>query len=149
MLGVGLAATQIGVAKRMIVIKPSGFNAETSDPAEHNKEYTVMINPQIELSGKKIEWTEACLSLPSTDGKVQRSETATVSYMDMTGETRRIVAEWPYAGGLQHEIDHLDGVLYIQRQIKKKSFSTLKRLRNIRRKEMIKQRRIRKEKSIY
>ena len=63
MLGVGLAATQIGVAKRMITIKPKSFNSENIDPAEYNKDYIIMINPLIETSGNKIEWIEECLSL--------------------------------------------------------------------------------------
>tara|TARA_R110001599_G_scaffold176521_1_gene368687 strand:- start:228 stop:803 length:576 start_codon:yes stop_codon:yes gene_type:complete len=145
MFGIGLAASQIGVLKRMIVIKPKGFNAENLDPSEYNKEYTVMINPQIETSGEKIEWTESCLSLPGTQGKVTRSQQATVTYLNLDGETKTLVADWPYAGGLQHEIDHLEGILYTKRQEGKRSFSTLSRLKRVRRKEMIKQRKLRRE----
>ena len=104
-----------------------------------------LINPQIEVSGEKIEWTESCLSLPGTQGKVTRSQKATVTYLNLDGETKNLVADWPYAGGLQHEIDHLEGILYTKRQERKRSFSTLSRLRRIRRKEMIKQRKLRRE----
>lgn len=144
MFGAGLAAPQIGTNSRMIVIKPSSFQAENIDPAEYDKEYTVMINPIIETSGQKIEWVEQCLSLPQTDGKVKRFETAKVTYTDLKGETKHILASWPFSGGLQHEIDHLDGYLYIQRQEKKKVRTTLFKINRFRRKEMIKQRRLKR-----
>ena len=145
MFGAGLAAPQIGVLKRMIVIKPSGFDAQNLDPAEYNEEYTVMINPQIEKSGKEIEWVEACLSLPGTSGKVKRSESVNITYMNLKGETKKYIANWPYAGGLQHEIDHLDGIVYTNRQEKKRSHSTLYKLRRNRRKQMIAERKRRRE----
>ena len=144
MFGAGLAAPQIGSSKRMIVIKPSNFGVENPDPSSINKDYMVMINPSIEVSGDQVEWIEACLSLPETQGKVTRSSEAIVSYMNLDGETKTFKAEWPFSGGLQHEIDHLEGILYIDRQPKKKRWSTLYKLKRKRRKQEIQQRRARR-----
>ena len=144
MFGAGLAAPQIGVTKRMIVIKPAQFGAANVDPYDHNSEYMVMINPTIETGGEMIEWVEACLSLPGTDGKVKRYADSVVTYMSLDGETKTIQAGWPFAGGLQHEIDHLDGKVFINRQDKKKSRSTLYKLSRHRRKEMIAARKARR-----
>ena len=144
MFGAGLAAPQIGVSKRMVVIKPSSFGAENPEPSSINEEYLIMINPSVEVSGEKIEWIEACLSLPETQGKVERSSEAQITYMNLDGDTRTFKAAWPFAGGLQHEIDHLDGVLYIDRQHKKKRWSTLYKLKRKRRKQEIQERRARR-----
>jgi peptide deformylase len=67
--------------------------------------------------------------------------------MDLKGNTKKITADWPFSGALQHEIDHLDGFLYIQRQNKKSRWRTLHNLKRARRKEMINQRRIRRMKN--
>ena len=144
MFGAGLAAPQIGISKRMIVIKPSAFGAENPEPSSINEEYLVMINPSIEVSGENIEWVEACLSVPGTQGKVERSSEANVTYMSIDGETKAFVAQWPFSGALQHEIDHLEGILYIDRQNKKKRWATLYNLKRKRRKQKIQEKRARR-----
>ena len=101
----------------------------------------VLINPTLENQGEKIEWKEGCLSLPEIEGKVQRHEITLVKYTSETGEEKRIIAEWPFSGGIQHECDHLDGKLFIHRMEKKKAAFLLDRWRRKKRKERIKAKR--------
>lgn len=98
--GVGLAAVQIGKLKRMLVI----------DDYEGSK--LVMINPKrVEESGD-VEALEGCLSVPERVGKVKRFETVKVEYQMADGEETAIEAEGFLARIIQHEMDHLDGILY-------------------------------------
>lgn len=98
--GVGLAAVQIGKLKRMLVI----------DDYEGSK--LVMINPKrVEESGD-IEALEGCLSVPERVGKVKRFEKVKVEYQTADGEETAIEAEGFLARIIQHEMDHLDGILY-------------------------------------
>ena len=140
-MGAGLAAPQIGVNKKVCVIKPSSFGIENPDPSEYNSEYMVLINPVLENTGDEIKWKEACLSLPEIDGQVTRFETTLVKYKNDKGEDRRFIAEWPFSGGLQHECDHLVGKLFIHRMDKKKAAFLLERWRRKKRKEQIKAKR--------
>ena len=112
MFGAGLAAPQIGVRKRIVVIQPEQFKFKNPMPSEYNPDYLVMINPVIELSGDKIKWEESCLSIPGVKGIVERYESCKVTFLDEKGATQTIDAPWPFSGGIQHEVDHLDGILY-------------------------------------
>ncbi|MEJ2738877.1 MAG: peptide deformylase [Dehalococcoidia bacterium] len=99
--GVGLAAPQIGVSLRVAVIEI---------PEE---EVIVLINPEIvKRTGERII-DEACLSIPGYHGTIKRSEQVKVKALDRTGKAIRIKGEDLLAQALEHEIDHLDGVLYI------------------------------------
>jgi peptide deformylase len=100
--GVGLAATQVGVPLRLAVI-------EVEDVV------TVLINPEIVRIGEPIEKDEGCLSVPGYWGKITRGETTVVKARDRHGKEIRVKGEGLLAQALQHEIDHLDGVLYIDR----------------------------------
>jgi peptide deformylase len=141
MMGAGIAAPQIGVNKQVVVIKPSVFGKDNPDPSEYNPEYMVIINPMLQNTGDTITWKEGCLSLPSLEGKVERSETTLVKYTSENGEEKRLIAEWPFSGGIQHECDHLEGKLFIHRMDKKKAAFMLDRLRRKKRKERIKAKR--------
>lgn len=141
MMGAGIAAPQIGVNKQVVVIKPSVFGKENPDPSEYNPEYMVIINPTLQNTGDTITWKEGCLSLPSLEGKVNRSETTLIKYTSENGEEKRLIAEWPFSGGIQHECDHLEGKLFIHRMDKKKAAFMLDRLRRKKRKERIKAKR--------
>lgn len=109
--GVGLAAPQVGVPKRIVVFfVPAARNGNDEVPL------TVMINPVIEpLTRAQDEQYEACLSVPGLTGKVPRYRKIRYSYQDLSG--RRIEREAVdfHARVVQHECDHLDGVLYPQR----------------------------------
>ena len=71
-MGVGLAAPQIGVKKRVVVIKPASFNSENPEPSEYNSEYLVLVNPSLQASGETIKWKEGCLSVPLINSDVER-----------------------------------------------------------------------------
>lgn len=101
--GVGLAAPQIGISKRVVVI----------DAGEGLIE---LINPEIiEYSDETEVQAEGCLSIPGAQGEVERYYKVTVRAMDRQGKTFEISGEGLLARALQHEIDHLHGVLYIDR----------------------------------
>jgi peptide deformylase len=98
--GVGLAANQIGVPLQVAVI-------------ELEEKVTELINPQlIRASGEVIDW-EGCLSIPGFVAEVTRAQRVTVKARDRRGKEFRIKGEELFARALQHEIDHLNGILYI------------------------------------
>tara|TARA_B100000575_G_C23038540_1_gene597715 strand:+ start:46 stop:615 length:570 start_codon:yes stop_codon:yes gene_type:complete len=140
-MGAGLAAPQIGVNTKICVIKPKVFGIDNPDPSEYNSDFMVIINPTLQNSGDIQTWKEACLSIPGIDAKVSRPETTLISYTSENGETKKLIAEWPFSGGLQHECDHLEGKLFIHRMDKKKAAFLLDRWRRKKRKERIKAKR--------
>ncbi|NMW84900.1 peptide deformylase [Peptoniphilus sp. AGMB00490] len=106
--GVGLAAPQVGILKRVIVI-------DNRDEEDGNRFY--MINPEIiEKEGEEVS-LEGCLSVPGKQGSVKRAKDVKVRYNDLYGEEKIMEAEDFLARILQHEIDHLDGVLYTDKAI--------------------------------
>jgi peptide deformylase len=105
-IGIGLAAPQVGVAKRVIVI----------DVAREGEEPQPMMlaNPEILWrSSEEATFSEGCLSLPEHYAEVTRPEKIRLRYLDYQNEIREIEAEGLLATCLQHEIDHLDGVLFV------------------------------------
>lgn len=143
-MGAGLAAPQIGQNQKVVVIKPKVFGMDNPDPSAYNPDYMVLINPQLDNTGDEIKWKEACLSIPGIDSHVTRKETTLVRYISEQGEEKRLVAEWPFAGGLQHECDHLEGKLFIHRMPKRRAAFLLERWRKKRRKKLLKEKRARK-----
>jgi peptide deformylase len=98
--GIGLAANQVGVPLQVVVI-------------ELEEKVTELINPQlVRASGELIDW-EGCLSLPGFVAEVKRHAKVTVKARDRQGKEFRVKGEELFARALQHEIDHLNGVLYI------------------------------------
>ena len=79
--------------------------------------------------------------MPDIVGSIERNETTLIKYTSETGENKRLIAEWPFSGGLQHECDHLLGKLFIHRMDKKKAAFLLDRWRRKKRKENIKKKR--------
>lgn len=109
--GVGLAAPQIGISKRIIVIE---FGDE-EDETVPNQLY-VMINPEIiKESNDKVPGIEGCLSVPGVVGNVDRSLAVTVRGQNVHGKPVKIRAQGWLARIFQHEIDHINGVLYTDR----------------------------------
>ena len=120
--GVGLAAPQVGLPVQLAVIEDrpeysKDISAERLAERERNPvPFQVLINPRIiEQSAEQAEFFEGCLSLAGFSALVKRSRRVTVEYLDDRGQLRRIEAQGWYARILQHEIDHLDGSLYIDR----------------------------------
>ena len=99
--GVGLAATQIGIPLRVIVIGIPG------------EEDIALINPEVVRKEGERLVNEGCLSVPGYFGEIKRAETVTVKGLDINGKKIRIKATELLAEVLEHEIDHLNGVLYI------------------------------------
>ena len=102
--GIGLAATQVDVHKRIIVI----------DISETRDQLLVLINPEILESDGLQVCEEGCLSVPGIYDKVERAETVAVRYLDLDGKEKRIEADGLLAVCVQHEIDHLDGHVFVE-----------------------------------
>jgi len=111
--GAGLAAPQIGVGLRVVVF---GFESSPRYPEEDAVPRTVLVNPVIEaLSDDRDEGWEGCLSVPGLRGAVSRYTHIRYSGFDQTGATIQREAHGFHARVVQHECDHLDGILYPQR----------------------------------
>jgi len=105
--GVGLSAPQVGVSKRIIVVDTS--------PRQENQSLIVLINPEIINSEGEIISEEGCLSLPGFITRLQRKQKVFVKGLDKNGKEIEIEAEGLLARAFQHEIDHLEGILLIDR----------------------------------
>ncbi len=114
--GVGLAAPQIAVSQRVIVVRlPAGEDAEEKFGEQAGVLYEV-VNPEIiKTSNEEVEGVEACLSIPGYYGTVDRKTQVVIRGADRDGKEIRIKAYDWLARVFQHEIDHLDGVLYIDK----------------------------------
>jgi peptide deformylase len=118
--GIGLAAIQIGVPKRVIVMDL----AKKDEP----KEPQVIINPQLLWrSEERTIYEEGCLSIPEFYEEVERPAKVRVKYLDLTGAEQELEASGLLATCLQHEIDHLDGVLFIDHISKLKRDRVIKK----------------------
>jgi peptide deformylase len=118
-MGVGLAATQVGMLRRLLVFQ-----------ASHDSEPTALINPEIEWSSDDLALAEeGCLSLPRVSMDVERPLYVTVAGLDVDGEPVRIEASGLEARVLQHEIDHLDGILILDRTERDQRKGALRALR--------------------
>ncbi|MBY2911843.1 peptide deformylase [Rhizobium leguminosarum] len=104
--GIGLAAIQIGVPRRMLVIDIAREGEE--------KQPQVFINPEIvKASDERSVYEEGCLSIPDYYAEVERPAVVSVKYLDRNGKEQTVEADGLLATCLQHEIDHLNGVLFI------------------------------------
>ena len=117
--GAGLAAPQVYQSLRLVIFQAPGERAEAADGEEafdHTAPLTVLINPVIEVLGPDMQtgW-EGCLSVPGLRGMVARNSHIRYSGVDRAGKPISRVARGFHARVVQHECDHLDGVLYPQR----------------------------------
>ena len=121
--GVGLAAPQVGVGVQVIVVEYAEgsedvdpeADADTAPEPKPKKLYAV-VNPEITRQSKETELgTEGCLSIPDYMGEVERNNTATVKGLDRHGKSFKLKTKGWMARIFQHEIDHLNGVLFIDR----------------------------------
>lgn len=109
--GVGLAAPQVGESLRLVVVEYTDDENENAKPKAY-----VLVNPEIvKTSAETVTDVEACLSVPGLAGEVERFEAVTVKAKNRHGKLIKINAEGWLARIFQHEIDHLDGVLYVDR----------------------------------
>jgi peptide deformylase len=107
--GIGLAAPQVGEAVRLVVVDTEW----REENAERNP--LVLVNPVIVASEGQITWTEGCLSVPEFEAEVERFAKVKLRAQDLEGRELQLDAEGLQAVCFQHEIDHLDGVLFIDR----------------------------------
>jgi peptide deformylase len=124
--GIGLAAPQIGVSRRLIVMDPARD--------EEAKTPRTMVNPEILSRGDEMRvHDEGCLSIPDITAEVERPALTRVSYLDLEGKKQEIELEGIWSTLVQHEIDHLNGALFIdylsrlKRNMIVKRFTKLKR----------------------
>jgi peptide deformylase len=103
--GVGLAAPQIGVSKRIVVIDTS--------PRQEGQRLLHLVNPEIVMAEGETVFTEGCLSVPGEAEDVERAAKVRVKALDRDGKPFEIDGEGLLAIALQHELDHLDGVLFV------------------------------------
>jgi len=123
--GIGLAAPQIGISKRLTVIDLS-FQKKPEDKI-------VLINPEvIEIKGKQVE-EEGCLSLPEIRDRVARAAEVKVRAQDAEGKPIEVEGKELLARAIQHEIDHLDGILFIFRLSRLKRDLQLRKIRRLQR----------------
>ncbi len=119
--GIGLAAVQVGILKRLIVIDISK-NDEGKDPL-------FLVNPEIIFRSKQTStYEEGCLSLPGHYAEIERPAECHINYIDYNGKQKNLKADGLLATCIQHEIDHLDGVLFIDYLSKLKKDMILKKL---------------------
>ena len=143
--GLGLAANQVGVPLRVLVMGipsaelgtgpstelragPAPFEEKAEEPVEGDdrvvEEY-VLVNPEfVKKSGERVV-DEGCLSIPGYRGTLTRAERVTVKGLDRDGRSVRLKADGLMAQALEHEIDHLDGILYIDRMKEQGTLDTL------------------------
>jgi len=121
--GVGLAAPQIGVLRRVAVVDVRG--------PDDGPDLHVLINPEIIEREGRITWEEGCLSFPGLYEKIDRNDRVTVRALGVDGEPHEIEAEGLLAVALQHEIDHLHGILYIDHLSRLKRSLALKKYKKL------------------
>ena len=125
-LGIGLAAIQIGVPKRIIVMDIS--------KDENKKEPRYFVNPVIKnRNDEKAKYEEGCLSVPDQFAEIERPKACEVEYWDYYGEKKLLKADGLLATCIQHEMDHLEGILFIDYLSKLKKSIIIKKLSKINR----------------
>ena len=118
--GVGLAAVQVGVPKRVVTIDATR--------GEEEKQPIALINPEIVWSSEeKIAHEEGCLSIPEYLDEVERPERVKVRFLDLEGRTQELEADGLLARVVQHEVDHINGVLFIDHLSKLKRDRVIKK----------------------
>ena len=122
--GIGLAAIQIGVPKRIIVMDISRD--------KEKKEPKYFVNPIIKNKNeKKVKYEEGCLSVPDQFAEIERPNTCEVEYLDYNGKKQLLKADGLLATCIQHEMDHLEGILFIDYLSKLKRSMIIKKLSKI------------------
>ena len=119
--GIGLAAIQVGILKRLVVIDIS--------KGEEEKKPMFLINPQIIHRSKKTSiYEEGCLSLPGQFAEIERPAECILKYIDYNGKEKELKADGLLATCVQHEVDHLNGILFIDYLSKLKKDMIIKKL---------------------
>ena len=134
--GIGLAAIQVGVPKRILVIDLQEPEEEGGEPVRDPR---VFINPEIlETSDQEVPYTEGCLSVPDQYAEVDRPDRIRARWLDEQGIQHEEAIEGLLATCLQHEMDHLNGILFIDHLSRLKREMILKRLAKLRKEQGLK-----------
>ena len=136
--GVGLAAQQVGEALQLTVIdvsevedRPSTMRLNGEDVDPRAEMPLVLINPQITPHNETLAGTEGCLSFPEITGEIERAESIAVTAQTLDGDTIKFEAGGLLARAIQHEVDHLNGVLFIDRMNSAAKASLASRLKRL------------------
>lgn len=113
--GIGLAAPQVNIHKNIVVLDIDYEISEDEPPVLSNKVSRIFINPKITHREGEQLFNEGCLSVPGTYEEVLRAAKIVMEYQDVEGKSQRLEADGLLAVALQHELDHLDGRLFIDR----------------------------------
>ena len=140
--GIGLAANQVGILQRILVVDTDYDLEDLEEGAEppsdaevvgqsviKNRKPQIIVNPEIIWREGSVLFEEGCLSVPEYNAEVKRSEKIKVQYQDIDGLTKTLSADGLLAIAIQHEMDHLDGKLFIDRLSPLKKEVVRKRLR--------------------
>jgi peptide deformylase len=131
--GIGLAAIQVGVPLRVLVIDLQEPEEEDGEPV---KDPRIFINPEIvEHSDKDVPYTEGCLSVPDQYAEVDRPDRIRARWKDLEGKPHEEEIEGLLAVCLQHEMDHLEGILFIDHLSRLKRDMILKKLAKLRKEQ--------------
>lgn len=127
--GVGLAAIQVGESKRILIINIP----RPGDNIQYKEDLLEIINPTFLTQEESIDWEEGCLSVPNFYESIKRFNKVSIAYKDRYGNDKILQAEGFLAVAIQHEIDHLNGVLFVDKLpiLRRKKFEKeLKKLKN-------------------
>ena len=135
--GIGLAAPQVSINKRIIVMDVSPRPGLKRYQEEKNKEKQVVKQNPIQMANPEITWIsekketdqEGCLSIPNFMGDVTRPSSCKVKYLDKNGESKELHAEGLLARCIQHEVDHINGILFIDHLSKIKKDMILRKIK--------------------
>lgn len=120
--GIGLAAPQVGVSERLFVL----------DMQQEQSERIICINPEVREHHGVVVAEEGCLSLPNVYAELERAETLLLAYVDLDGEMRTLEAEGLMARAIQHELDHLNGILLFERLSREQRKTIAEQLQDLR-----------------
>jgi len=134
--GAGIAANQVGVPLRVAIAEVDGANPRY--PYKPPIPLTVIVNPTIEpLDDERVAINEGCLSVPDLRGVLERNVNVRLRYLDRDGSEHDEVKRGLTAGTFQHEVDHLDGVLFIDRVTDPTTFATWEQFERFHRDEFV------------
>ncbi len=127
--GVGLAAPQVGALVRVLVIDCGEREGHDPDAPLTPSEPIALINPEIVAREGTISWEEGCLSVPGYSDAIERSRQITVRFLNRDGEPQTLTATGLLSVCIQHEIDHLEGILFVDRLSRLKQQMVKKKLK--------------------
>lgn len=136
--GVGLAAQQVGEALQLTVLditevedRPSTLKLGGEEVDPRSAMPLVLINPELELEGEAVSGTEGCLSFPEINAEIERAISVFVKAETLDGDAIELEASGLLARALQHEVDHLNGILFIDRMSSASKASLASRLKRL------------------